>query len=358
MTPRSDVLYHDIITIACDWRFDLYFDPDFGNCYSFSARGKNGDVLSASEADFWQDENDLILLLDVELEEFNEKRRDPGLVLTVHGVDILPDIHTDGIQVEPGFNYNFAVQQSITKLLPFPYKTNCTDFSTLQWVSEDSFPSPRMCTVRCSQYFQLSNCGFVTERLSMFYSALPWDPDEITEEQKDCARKMERKTKLYCKSLCGLPCEDMRFEVAVDTRHLTNEAVLSFNPRLEMREILRNRRDNLAMVRIYYKSIERKIYEHVPKYDNQELFSYLGGYSGVWLGFSLLNMYELLEIVVATIKFALTKPREQTTSDQKIQKQPFCTQNSKKLFEDVIVTDSLVFVPKNQTLWKLKNRKP
>ncbi|GBN79476.1 hypothetical protein AVEN_255820-1 [Araneus ventricosus] len=33
-----------------------------------------------------------------------------------------------------------------------------------------------------------------------------------------------------------------------------------------------------------------------------EFFSYLGGYSGVWLGFSLLTVYELIEILFCTAR--------------------------------------------------------
>ncbi|GFV00138.1 uncharacterized protein TNCV_4058091 [Trichonephila clavipes] len=103
----------------CLQRFSLSFDPDFGNCFSFSTRGrKNRRPLSAREADFWQDENDLTLLLDAQNEEFTEMKREPGLILTVHSDATVPDIHTDGIKVETGVNYNFAVQE------PTPVQSN------------------------------------------------------------------------------------------------------------------------------------------------------------------------------------------------------------------------------------------
>ncbi|GFT90406.1 uncharacterized protein NPIL_342601 [Nephila pilipes] len=215
-----------------------------------------------------------------------------------------------------------------------------------------------MCSVRCSQHFQLFHCGYVTEKLSMFYRTLPWDPDKITAEQLKCAPRVELKTKSYCKTLCGLPCEDIRFEVAVDGRHLTEEAVLEISRSKQMKDIIQNRWNNLAVVRIYFKTIERKIYEHVPKYSNQELFSHLGGYSGVWLGFSLLNLYELLEIIGATLNFALTKSKAQKLAQSKNVTPPvFYTQSSKKFYEDAIITNSLFFARKNRTLAKLKSKK-
>ncbi|GIX84065.1 hypothetical protein CEXT_226881 [Caerostris extrusa] len=81
-----------------------------------------------------------------------------------------------------------------------------------------------MCTVKCSQHFQLKNCGYVTEKLSLFYRALPWDPEAIT----DGTIRVHAYTKVN-----GLPDFhlikfiniDVRFEVAVDGRHLSEEAV-------------------------------------------------------------------------------------------------------------------------------------
>ncbi|KFM74726.1 FMRFamide-activated amiloride-sensitive sodium channel, partial [Stegodyphus mimosarum] len=57
---------------------------------------------------------------------------------------------------------------------------------------------------------------------------------------------------------------------------------------------------NLVLLKIYYGTLEHKIFRHIPKYDTMELFSYLGGYSGVWLGFSLLTIYELIDIFIST----------------------------------------------------------
>ncbi|GFV00120.1 general transcription factor II-I repeat domain-containing protein 2 [Trichonephila clavipes] len=88
----------------------------------------------------------------------------------------------------------------------------------------------------------------------------------------------------------------------------------------------------------------------------QELFSHLGGYSGVWLGFSLLNLYELLEIIVATLKFAKFKMRKPHRSESPTPPPPFYTQSSKKFYEDAIVTNSLFFARKNEALGKLKTK--
>ncbi|KAG8183506.1 hypothetical protein JTE90_003857 [Oedothorax gibbosus] len=48
----------------------------------------------------------------------------------------------------------------------------------------------------------------------------------------------------------------------------------------------------MACFRIHYGSTETRTLLYRPKYEFIELFSLLGGYSGLWLGFSLLNCFE------------------------------------------------------------------
>ncbi|GFR01605.1 uncharacterized protein TNCT_334101 [Trichonephila clavata] len=169
-------------------------------------------------------------------------------------------------------------------------------------------------------------------------------------------RMEERKIRKRKRRICFGYFKDIRFEVAVDGRRLTKQAVSAFSTTRRVEDIIHNRWDNLVMVRIYFKTIERKIYEHVPKYDIQELFSHLGGYSGVWLGFSLLNLYELLEIIVATLNFAKSKMLKAHQPKRPPLPPVFYTQSSKKFYEDNIVTNSLFFSRKKGTLGKLKTK--
>ncbi|CAL1270941.1 unnamed protein product, partial [Larinioides sclopetarius] len=62
-----------------------------------------------------------------------------------------------------------------------------------------------------------------------------------------------------------------------------------------------------------------------------ELFSYLGGYSGVWLGFSLLTVYELIEILFCTARFALQK-HQRTVQHRKVFRRITNTKKASKHF--------------------------
>ncbi|GFY43712.1 CUB domain-containing protein [Trichonephila inaurata madagascariensis] len=217
----------------CMKMLEYFYDPDYGNCYTIPPRNSKGEILEAREADFWQEANDLSLLIDVESDELLEKKRRPGIIVTVHDDSSAPDIHTDGHLLGPGRSYTFTIQ--------------------------------KLCTVGCSQYYQQKKCKFITKNLSLFFEELPFDPKQVSEKDKECAATEELRTQDYCRSICGLPCRDTIFVVTVGSTSLTEQEI------------------------------------------TMELFSYLGGYSGVWLGFSLLTVYELIEILACTAQFAFQK---------------------------------------------------
>ncbi|XP_071035751.1 acid-sensing ion channel 4-A-like isoform X2 [Parasteatoda tepidariorum] len=298
----------------CRQNLRYSYDPDYGNCYTIPAENKAGEILQAREADFWQEANDLSVLLDVESSESMEKKRYPGIIVTVHDRNSLPDVHTDGITIAGGSTYYLAIAKMTVLLLPLPYKTNCTNYEELPWDDDPKTRvTSRLCTVGCSQYLQRKTCdNYVTKNLSLFYEKLPYDQNTVTQEQVTCAAEVETSTRDYCRSICGLPCKDTVFEVSEVDTVLTDTEFYNHHIHSHMNRSWEDKMKNLATVKIFYSTLEHKKYRHLPKYNTMELFSYLGGYSGVWLGFSLLTVYELIEIICTTVLFAIHKHKHKT----------------------------------------------
>ncbi|GBM16183.1 hypothetical protein AVEN_126449-1 [Araneus ventricosus] len=134
---------------------------------------------------------DLSLLVDLESDEILEKRRRPGIIVTLHDDSSQPDIHTDGHLIAPGRTYTLTIQ--------------------------------KLCTVGCSQYYQNLKCKFITQNLSLFYEELPYDPGKSTEEDRNCAEEEEKRTQNYCRSICGLPCRDTIIVVTSSSTQLTDK---------------------------------------------------------------------------------------------------------------------------------------
>ncbi|XP_076359055.1 uncharacterized protein LOC143251690 [Tachypleus tridentatus] len=51
---------------------------------------------------------------------------------------------------------------------------------------------------------------------------------------------------------------------------------------------------NGIKVALFVNNKELKTYQHYPRYQDVELFSYIGGYLGIWLGISLANVLEMI----------------------------------------------------------------
>ncbi|GIY36241.1 uncharacterized protein CEXT_311191 [Caerostris extrusa] len=56
-------------------------------------------------------------------------------------------------------------------------------------------------------------------------------------------------------------------------------------------------RRNKAVMLVFLKRPEVIIYSHRPQYEDIEIFSFMGGYIGMWLGISLIAVFDFLEHV-------------------------------------------------------------
>ncbi|GIY16697.1 degenerin mec-10 [Caerostris darwini] len=60
-------------------------------------------------------------------------------------------------------------------------------------------------------------------------------------------------------------------------------------------EDIKTYRKSHAKVRIFFSTFAMVTYEQKPVFLESEIFSYLGGELGLWLGLSLIAVFELLE---------------------------------------------------------------
>ncbi|XP_042907815.2 uncharacterized protein [Parasteatoda tepidariorum] len=56
-------------------------------------------------------------------------------------------------------------------------------------------------------------------------------------------------------------------------------------------------------VAIYLNGMETVTYSYSPKFEVIETFSYIGGYVGIWLGISLIAVFDFLETVVLILSY-------------------------------------------------------
>ncbi|GFY51688.1 uncharacterized protein TNIN_92001 [Trichonephila inaurata madagascariensis] len=93
------------------------------------------------------------------------------------------------------------------------------------------------------------------------------------------------------------------FECDVQERKLEVNNVESIEDLYSMDPVLRNK----AVMLIFLKRPEVIIYSHRPQYEDIEIFSFFGGYIGMWLGISLIAVFDLLENVTLVTYFWITQ---------------------------------------------------
>lgn len=59
------------------------------------------------------------MTIDLQPEEFMEKKRSSGVITVVHDLKNQPDIHTEGIQLIPGLSYAIGVSKVVTNVNSF-----------------------------------------------------------------------------------------------------------------------------------------------------------------------------------------------------------------------------------------------
>ncbi|XP_076319923.1 degenerin-like protein unc-105 isoform X1 [Tachypleus tridentatus] len=239
--------------------------------------------------------------LDVEPREYLVYDRDLGARVVVHDPNVLPDPESEGIDLKAGTSYQIGIQQTSTVMLPPPYQTRCAHAQEIAIKLNITYVkgmSRQRCLKECQRLFLLDRMGCVSKSLSFLYQERCCSAYyDSTEEDKENMTKAEREAMKHCYDICSVPCMKTSYELSVVTSALKKE----FYPNYSGRNLSKTA---VVEVKVVFDSLEQVTYTHRPRYEFVELFSYLGGYIGIWLGTSLISCLELLE---TSCKWALAQ---------------------------------------------------
>ncbi|KAG8197255.1 hypothetical protein JTE90_007505 [Oedothorax gibbosus] len=189
-----------------------------------------------------------------------------------------------GHSIKPCYNYYFYISKVINELMPYPYDTNCTDYMAL-WEARGGYgPLTRtQCREECSLNVSLEDEGCVDP----FYVSYP-------NEAKICNHPAN--ARLYfskCRNACSRACyrEDL---TAVVEEHAS---LIATNAK-------QNAHACSSIITLAFNRMEVKTFSYYPKYQQVELFGYIGGYLGVFLGISLVAVSDVLETFFVIVKIA------------------------------------------------------
>ncbi|XP_022251666.1 amiloride-sensitive sodium channel subunit alpha-like isoform X2 [Limulus polyphemus] len=219
----------------------------------------------------------------------------------------VPDINNDVYSFDVGKEHTFSVSESISHMLPPPYVTNCTDYDEMGKAPfRGGLLTQQTCFTECVANLTFEMCGCMYDDYPYLYE-LPGPVRRCQQSVEEGACKTNPfksetvDARHYCEGLCRIPCRKISFEVAyVEVLPLPSGpgekgmAMQLYQSFLNRPISLESLRTTGVKVTLILNNKEVIVYRHYPKYQNVELFGYIGGYLGIWLGISLTNILDLI----------------------------------------------------------------
>lgn len=225
------------------------------------------------------------MAFDLEPEEYFRPDRQIGGIFSIHSPNSVLNPFYNGFVIQPGRLYTVHLKVVEEKLLPDPYETQCKDYRAIWKLRGNKGPLSQMtCLTECIMNASLSQCNCVLPEINFPHSERICNEDEL-----DCLQL----NMTECYNLCPQPCDFTDFEYDVQERILEDDSASTIQDFYEHKKMNQRR----AVVLIFLKRPEIVVYSHRPQYEDIEVFSFLGGYVGMWLGISLIAVFDFFESV-------------------------------------------------------------
>ncbi|XP_075543401.1 acid-sensing ion channel 4-B-like [Dermacentor variabilis] len=238
--------------------------PRYGNCYCL---GCNSSRFSWQAMQMSDPENGLRMSLNMEPEEFLPLTVDAGFYIMVHQAGAQEEVFDNAVYAPPGATTYIGVSKMISKNLKEPYKNPCQDHwppELQKYVVKGIVYTKRACDEYCYQVHIFEKCGCRSfNHIRVFAPQLMESPVCVDVLRGDCERSVEAK---------------------IDRKIITCKCLTACEIHVRVVVFMRS-------TKVLYKSKE-------PKLSLSNLFRNIGGLMGVYLGYSSLQIFHVLDVLV------------------------------------------------------------
>ncbi|GIY71229.1 uncharacterized protein CDAR_540691 [Caerostris darwini] len=268
----------------------------------------------------------------------------PSVQIGVHTPYFLPSPYVMGSGYQGGKAYELRVLMEETHLLPSPYQTNCTDYlkewrerggkGPVNQISSDYF-SPQGVVQECR-----------VKKYSELWGCVPLNVD-YPHTENICGTNIKKNGRPILLMLfsvtvpvqdCMLladsynqPCDSLSYETDKEEVDITliHFVQSRFLPSVEevrtkiqghdcAKEKMWKPECSVIDIEILFDRFEITNLTYNPKFESLELFSVIGGYMGMWLGISLVAVYDFMATALGWAqRWTVTKRRKRIKSNKK-----------------------------------------
>ncbi|CAL1266347.1 unnamed protein product, partial [Larinioides sclopetarius] len=250
--------------------------------------------------------------MNLEVSEYHPSHLSRGAQLSIHSPYHVPSPISEGLFLNMGTVYRIYVRLAEKILLPPPYKSSCTDYLT-QW-KENGGKGPvteKMCKEKCKLEMSLKLYGCAERRIDYPHN------ETICEKPIPNFAKNARE---QCVPGCTSPCRMRRYEVQVQEAN-------SEGSRRSCAKAAEKDLSCATLVHIIFENLEITTFTYTPRFEPIGILSFIGGYVGLWLGISLLTVYDFLEFHL--FKLASSAKRRWLTRNRRVSDVPFRLETSR-----------------------------
>ncbi|KAG8177215.1 hypothetical protein JTE90_022089 [Oedothorax gibbosus] len=253
----------------------------------------------------------------------------PYVQIAVHSPYFLPSPYLEGFSYKGGKVYQMRITMDEKHLLPSPYQTSCTNYME-KWIENGGRGPINQLNVvqecRMHKWYSAVGCVPVTVDYPHPYdicgTAVASNPNNIELVKEDqCLKQAENFTQ---------PCQSISYTTTREERDITIEKTYMIRFTKQEEKVRKTipghdcegskmwkKECSEIKIEILFDRFEITNLTYNPKIEQLELFSNLGGYMGMWLGISLVAVYDSIISVLSWLKkWVIRKRRNKVRSKQ------------------------------------------
>ncbi|KAG8198234.1 hypothetical protein JTE90_021491 [Oedothorax gibbosus] len=320
---------------SCSTRnFTNFQSIEFGNCFTFNAKSESN--MKPLKTPYIGPNSGLVVTLNLGINDYSPLTSSIGARVVVHEPHAKPNPEDYGFNISPGFETSVSLQQRSIHRLPHPYRDKCKHYDQ---EFMDSDRNQEDCIRKCMQNENFQRCGCADPFLPADSSL---DLCDLRNQTLMCCldEVMKSLTRDATPCPCPLPCETTYYEMTTSKaewpafpyyKEFIKDPKPTLSPCNNDTEHTVGHEENYpemkrttAKLKVFYKTLENTSYKQEPMFQESELFSQLGGQLGLWLGVSLVALFECIENVSHLLHYCISKSgirnKQSQSSSLKIKK--------------------------------------
>ena len=316
-------------------------DPNYVKCFTFSGSKLEKDVQKLKLVLYL---DDFVNYVFPSYHSTRDQQIGKGVLLAIHAPDTIPET-LQTLMVAPGHSAAVYLNPEVSLKLPDPYG-NCTESTKVVYYADKNYTvTPESCVWDCMQEYTITKCGCLDIDLPVTKRQLEKYPycGKLFETRAHQQAKDELIGRINCfftltydKSSCQCdePCEKYDYKPTInqipwphESYHLAfyekviaNDETVSrqFEYYGKLYEAYYDEHENISNIAkmiyqsdliernyieliIQFKSSEVTVLEEIKSLTWETLFGGVGGILNLWIGFNIVAIFELVELIYKLI---------------------------------------------------------